>query len=117
MSFRFWDFRGWIYHAGKWKLFADGLHQPLGIHISRDGRLYVAQRPELTELIDSDHDGRADIYRTVCDAWGYGGNFHEFAYGPVVDGKGNFYISLNLSAGKEGNVADSQMGIEARDRG
>ena len=46
------------------KLFASGLHEPLGLAY-KEGALYAAQRGELTKLVDNDGDGEADIYETV----------------------------------------------------
>ncbi len=79
-------------------LFASGLHEPLGL--LRDGKdLLVAQRGEVTRLHDSDGDGVADEYLTECDGWGVTGNYHEYAYGPAQDGKGDRWITLNLGLG------------------
>ena len=36
--------------TGKWKLFADGLHTPLGVVALNDREVMVSQRPELTLL-------------------------------------------------------------------
>src|SRR5690606_10174357 len=44
--------------------FASGLHEVLGLAY-KDGALYCAQRGELTKLIDTNSDGRADVYETV----------------------------------------------------
>jgi hypothetical protein len=80
------------------RLFASGLHEPLGLCL--DGRdVYVVQRPELTRLVDSDGDDRAEQHLTVCDAWGISGDYHEFAFGPVRDAAGNFYVTLNVGFG------------------
>lgn len=75
--------------------FARGLHEPLGV-AWRDGALYVAQRGELTRLVDADGDGRADRYETVY-AWPLSGNYHEYAFGPVFDARGNMIVTLNLA--------------------
>jgi hypothetical protein len=73
--------------------FARGLHEPLGA-AWRDGALYVAQRGELTRLRDEDGDGRADLFETVADGWGVSGNYHEFAFGPRLDGAGRMWVTL-----------------------
>ena len=36
--------------------------------------IYTAQRGELTRMKDSDGDGSADTYETVCDAGDISGN-------------------------------------------
>lgn len=85
-----------------WKLFADGLHDPLGVVAISNRELLVIQRPELTRLTDTDGDGMADQYTTVTDQFGLSGNYHEFAFGPVRDAKGNLYISLNTASNGAG---------------
>jgi hypothetical protein len=59
---------------------AEGLLEPLGLAVV-DDRLFVLQKPELTELLDDDGDGRIDTYRSVSAEWGVTQNFHEFAFG------------------------------------
>ncbi|SOD98692.1 DUF7133 domain-containing protein [Spirosoma fluviale] len=85
-----------------WKLFADGLHDPLGVVAVSNRELLVIQRPELTRLTDTNGDGVADLYETVADDYGMSGNYHEFAFGPVRDAKGNLYISLNTGSNGAG---------------
>jgi len=78
-------------------LFASGLHEPLGARWIQDddgGSLYVAQRGELTRLVDIDGDDRADLYETVSDGWGISGNYHEYAFGPKLDGEGRMWVTL-----------------------
>lgn len=74
--------------------YAEGLNEILGLAY-KDGYLYCVQRGELTKLIDSNKDGRADIYETVV-SWPLSGNYHEYGFGPKVDKDGNFIISLNV---------------------
>ena len=82
----------------EWKLFATGLQEALGIlHGDKPNEVYVMQRPELTRLVDTKNIGVADKYETVNADFGFSGNYHEFAYGPVRDKDGNFIISLNLA--------------------
>jgi hypothetical protein len=82
----------------EWSLFADGLHEALGIWIDQNnGEVFVIHRPEITKLIDTDGDGRADLYKTVNASWGVTDNYHEYAFGLVRDKKGNFYGTLNTS--------------------
>jgi hypothetical protein len=90
----------WSYSLIKkeWSLFADGLHEALGIWIEpKKGDVFVIQRPEITKLLDTDEDGRADLYETFNADWGVTDNYHEYAFGLVRDRKGNFYGTLNTS--------------------
>jgi len=86
----------------QWSLFAEGLHEPLGIHVPNNNEVVVMQRPELTRVRDTDGDGFADRYRTITDNFGLSGNYSEFAYGPAVDEDGNYYISLNTASNGAG---------------
>ncbi|CAN5907853.1 hypothetical protein BH11VER1_BH11VER1_36190 [soil metagenome] len=87
--------------------FASGLHEPLGITY-HEGALYTMQRTELTKLQDTDGDSIADVYETVAKGWGVSGNYHEYAYGPVVDRAGNFWLTLNSSMGTAVKLAGNR---------
>ncbi len=80
----------------KWTLFAEYLHEPLGI-AWKDGWLYVVQRPEVTRLRDEDGDGRADLFETVSDGWGIKGDYHEYTFGSSFDREGNLWCALCLT--------------------
>ena len=73
--------------AAKWRRFARGLNEPGGLRVV-GGAIYVMQKCELTRLRDADGDGEADLFECVSDAWGYTGNYHSFATGPLVDERG-----------------------------
>lgn len=81
-----------------WSLFAFGLHEPLGLVAEDDNTVVVMQRPELTRISDTDGDGSADLYTTICDDFGMSGNYHEFAFGPVRDQNGDYFVSLNVAS-------------------
>lgn len=89
----------WRIRDGKWSLFAENAYESLGVVIEDDkgDRIVISQKPELTRLIDIDGDGRADKFDTVCDDFGFHGNYHEYTHGPVRDDAGNYYFLLNLS--------------------
>ena len=90
----------WKRKDGEWTIFADGLHEINGVRVTPDGKgIYVMQRPELTYLEDTNGDGVADLYRTVEDRFRFTGNYHEFAYGPRINSKGDMFFSTGLSAG------------------
>ena len=86
----------------EWKLFAEGLHDPLGLLIISDSEIWVMQQPELTRIRDTDGDGQADLYENVTDDFGISGNYHEFNYGPVKDKQGTFFIALNTGSSGDG---------------
>jgi len=61
--------------------FASGLHEPFGWRI-RTGH-YAAQRGKMTKMEDTDHDGKADVYKTVY-TWPLSGHYHEYSFGPKI---------------------------------
>lgn len=79
--------------------FATGLHESLGLWVQDDSTVFVVQRPEITKLVDTNHDGIADEYLNFSDTWGVSGDYHEFAFGPARDAKGNFFLTLNVGFG------------------
>ncbi len=85
-----------------WRLFATGLHEPLGIYVEEEGTILVIQRSELTRLHDKNKDGTADFYEVVCNDWGLTGNYHEFCFGLVKDSDKNIYISLGTASNGSG---------------
>jgi hypothetical protein len=89
----------WIEGEKGFQRFASGLHEILGLAF-HEGALYATQRSEVTKIRDTDGDGIADEYLTAATGWGVSGNYHEYAYGPVIDQSGNLFTSLNASMGK-----------------
>jgi len=87
--------------------FASGLHEPGGLRVDGDS-VVVVQKPEITRLRDTDGDGAADVYETLTNAWGLSTNFHEFAFGPVPDGKGGFYGTLGIAIVPGGATRNEQ---------
>ncbi len=74
--------------------FATGMHELLGLAY-KDGAFYCVQRGELTKLVDTNGDGKADVYETVY-SWPISGNYHEYSYGPVIMPNGNFMVNTNV---------------------
>ena len=62
---------------------ADGLVFPMGL-AWRDGRLYVADPPDLVVLEDADGDGRADARKAILGKFGHldNGSLHGLFFGP-----------------------------------
>jgi glucose/arabinose dehydrogenase len=86
----------------EWQLFAEGLHNPLGMVAISDSELVVSQRPELTRVRDTDGDGKADSFEAMNGAFGMSGNYHEFHFTPVRDEAGAFYFSLGTGSSGDG---------------
>ncbi|MEU2655774.1 family 16 glycoside hydrolase [Streptomyces sp. NPDC007325] len=88
-----------------YKKIAEGLKEPMGIKYV-DGKLYVSEKHQLTELNDHNGDWVADEKKAIA-TWPYGGNFHEFAFGLLYD-KGSFYLNLSISINYGGRSTDPQ---------
>jgi hypothetical protein len=97
----------WRLKNKSWQLFAEGTYECLGLVIEDDhgDRIVIAQKPELTRLRDTNGDGLADSFETVCDSFGFHGNYHEYTHGPVRDAEGNLYFSLNLCHSKNAQAS------------
>ncbi|MBK9165928.1 MAG: hypothetical protein IPM24_00520 [Bryobacterales bacterium] len=85
--------------TAQWNRFASGFQTPLGVLAGKPGEFFVVHLPELTRVVDTNADGKADLYETLSDAWGMSGNYHEFISGPARDAAGNFYVSMGSSSG------------------
>lgn len=81
--------------SAKYHLFAEGLHEPLGLTYRDDG-IYITQRTEITRLADTNNDGRADEYKTVFIR-PVSGNYHEYFYGPLFTPSGDMLVTVNLA--------------------
>ncbi|MFK7741671.1 MAG: c-type cytochrome [Planctomycetota bacterium] len=97
----------WRIRDNAWSQFAEGTYEALGVCIEDEvgDVVVIAQKPELTRLRDVDGDGRADDYETVCDDYGFHGNYHEYTHGPVRDADGSYYFLLNLAHGSDERVS------------
>ncbi|MDP1587470.1 MAG: LamG-like jellyroll fold domain-containing protein, partial [Prosthecobacter sp.] len=76
----------------RWKRFATGLHQPLGMKIVKD-KLYVLGRDQITCLHDLNGDDEADFYECVTNAMTTSPGGHDFIVGLEVDAEGRFYFA------------------------
>ena len=81
-----------------YKLFASGLHEPLGLLWDKDS-LLTTQRTEVTRLRDTRSSGEADQYLSVGRGWNVSGSYHGYAYGPKRDGQGRLWVTLNVDMG------------------
>ena len=74
----------------RWKRFATGLFQPLGLRVV-NGKIYVLGRDRITELVDENGDGEADLYRNFCGLIDTSAGGHDYVACLEVDSAGNFY--------------------------
>ncbi|MEJ6621873.1 MAG: PmoA family protein [Opitutae bacterium] len=83
--------------ATQWKVFATGLHNPMGMQIIGRGHIIVTQMAELTEIKDTDQDGVADRYNNLNNDFGISGNYHE-TNAICPDGEGGYYLALGTAS-------------------
>lgn len=76
----------------RWKRFATGLHQPLGLKMVRN-EVYVMERDQITILHDRNGDGEADFYENFNNDCFSAGGGHSFTTSLEQDSQGNFYFS------------------------
>ncbi|EWH08378.1 hypothetical protein DS2_17592 [Catenovulum agarivorans DS-2] len=91
----------WRYYNKQWSQFAEGLHEPTGLLLEGNSVL-IAHKPELTRLLDTNGDKKADEFIHIASGWQFHDNYHEFNFGPVKDKQGNYYGTLNLGHGTPG---------------
>jgi mono/diheme cytochrome c family protein len=89
--------------SGGWRRFAQGLDEPMGIIADSERVVYVAHRPELLRITDSNSDDRADTFDALGSKWGQTINYHEFFFGLRRDKAGNFYGTVSLESLGEKN--------------
>ncbi len=87
----------------RYKQMLFGLHEPLGLMVNPgrgfpDG-IYMAQRGELTRVVDSNGDDRIDLVQTFCNQWEISGSYHEYAFGPKMGKDGRLWVTLNRPFG------------------
>lgn len=107
----------WKLSGDTWSQFAEGLHEPTGLLVDDDGSIVVAQKPEFTRLIDTNKDGKADVYELLAGDWDFHDNYHEFTFGPVKDANGDYFGTLNLGHGAPGSFSLGAMGSSGGYRG
>ncbi|HWV58156.1 MAG TPA: DUF6797 domain-containing protein [Longimicrobiales bacterium] len=76
----------------RWRRFATGLNQPLGLKVV-DGLIYVTGRDQITRLHDFNGDGHADFYENFNNTVMAATNFHAFTLNLETDSRGNFYFA------------------------
>lgn len=76
----------------RWKRFATGLHQPLGVKIVKD-KLHVLGRDQITCLHDLNGDDEADFYECVTNAMQTSPGGHDFIVGLETDAEGRWYFA------------------------
>ena len=77
----------------KWKRFATGLHEPLGLKIVNE-KIYTVGDNQITRFHDLNNDGEADFLENFNNDWDATEGFHAFCFDLQTDPAGNFYFSM-----------------------
>ncbi|MEO1994573.1 MAG: PA14 domain-containing protein, partial [Planctomycetaceae bacterium] len=75
----------------RWRRFATGLFQPLGLKIV-DDTVYVIGRDQITRLHDRNNDGEADFYENFNNDLFVSAKAHDYVTCLDTDPRGNFYF-------------------------
>ena len=83
----------------EYHLFASGQDEIFSLSW-KDGAMTAVSWSEVLRITDTDGDGVADKYETLCNNWGYAEQ-HEFAFASKHDHEGNVWVALGLSGSYE----------------
>lgn len=89
------------------KKIATGLAEPLGLKVV-DDTIFIAQKQEITKLIDHDGDDVIDEYYTLSNNWKVSANFHEFTFG-LAHQEPYLYATLAIAILPGGASANPQI--------
>lgn len=92
----------------RWRRFASGLFQPLGM-IIQDDQIYVLGRDQMTRLHDLNGNDEADFYESFSRVLETSTSGHDFTCGLWRDSAGRFYTA----SGKQGVMRVSSDGQSA----
>ncbi len=76
----------------RWKRFATGLYQPLGLKVL-DGIVHVIERGQITRVRDTDGDGEGDFLECFSNRWHSFGGLHCYDMCLEVGLDGAFYFN------------------------
>jgi mono/diheme cytochrome c family protein len=71
---------------------ARGLSEPMGLACA-DGRIFVCEKNQVTELIDGNGDGAFETLRCIAHDWPGTMDYHEYLFGAVVRGSHIYFAS------------------------
>jgi hypothetical protein len=83
----------------EYHLFATGQDEIFSL-AWKDNAMTAVSWSEVLRISDTDGDGVADQYETLCNRWGYAEG-HEFAFASKHDPEGSLWIALGLSGSYE----------------
>jgi putative heme-binding domain-containing protein len=78
--------------ALKWKRYAAGLYEPLGVRVVQD-KVFVTCKDRIVCLHDIDGNDEADFYQNFSADTDVSNHFHAFNFDLQTDDQGNFYYA------------------------
>lgn len=76
------------------KVVAKGMNEPQGVLVE-DGEVIVAEKHQLSRLVDADGDGFYEDTEQIA-TWPSGGTYHEFGFGLLAD-ESHYYLNLSVA--------------------
>ena len=93
----------------KWKRYASGFNQPIGIHIDDEG-MFVLDRGQIYTLHDLNDDGEADYYANYANDFGGYDRSHTHTFGLHRTEDGSFHFTQRESVLRTGPDAKTSEG-------
>ncbi|WP_017544148.1 family 16 glycoside hydrolase [Nocardiopsis prasina] len=76
------------------RVVATDMNEPQGVLVE-DGEVIVAEKHQLSRLVDADGDGVYEDTEQIA-TWPSGGTYHEFGFGLLADDE-NYYLNLSVA--------------------
>ncbi|MBU7596258.1 DUF1080 domain-containing protein [Streptomyces sp. P38-E01] len=76
------------------KVVAEDMNEPQGVLVE-DGEVVVAEKHQLSRLVDADGDGFYEDTEAIA-TWPSGGTYHEFGFGLLAD-EDHYYLNLSVA--------------------
>ena len=92
--------------APNWTRIATGLFEPIAIEVTPDDQIYTLGRDQITQLVDSNHDGHIDRFLNVSDNFLQTLHTRDYATSLAIAPDGSFFIA------KGGLFKPDDQGIE-----
>ncbi|MEE6283033.1 family 16 glycoside hydrolase, partial [Georgenia sp. MJ170] len=77
------------------RVVAQDMNEPQGVLVEEDGTVIVAEKHQLSRLIDEDGDGFYEETEAIA-TWPSGGTYHEFGFGLLAD-EDHYYLNLSVA--------------------
>src|SRR5205823_4481324 len=94
----------------EWRRFTSGLHEPLSLCIRND-EIFVFDRNGIWRLLDTGHNGEADVHELFCNDFSQTAETREYANSMKLAPDGSFIIA---KGGQQGSTTGKQNGMILR---